>query len=204
MTRLRPVTDASAGSITFVSRPTMADVIGSAVVLTRWSLFSSAAGTFACVNALFAIVVTGDRLSILFLLLGLSFLTGVFIVPFAWWALHQRRDLVLAEVEVLADDAGITLTTAASTGRHDWSVFRQVRETSGAFVLDTGAGAAVLIVKRGADAASIEGLRRLLIAAGKVPPDGRRRDLRRTVFGVAIGLAATAVLIGSAILFGPR
>jgi hypothetical protein len=191
------------GPIDVVSRPTTSDYVWNAAALTRSSLLATSLGTFATVTAGLALVVAGDLLSIIVLLGGLSLLTGLFVVPFIWWPIHQRRDLVLAPVHVVADDQGITWETEASTARHDWTVFRRIRETSGAFLFDTGANVAMLLPKRGIPEADVERLRSLFVLRGVMPPKPSGLERLRPLVGVAVGLAAAVAVIAMPIVLGP-
>ena len=198
------VTKANVEQVAFVSRPTIGDYMWNAIAITRSSMVSTAIGTFATTSGLLATVLTGDISSVVVLLAGLSFLTGVFVVPFVWWPIHQRRDLVLAPVDVVADKSGVSFTTATSTGRHDWSVFRRVRETSGAFIFDTGTNVAILILKRDVAERDVAGMRSLLVATGMLRPTTTGVDRLRPLLGVAVGLGAVGLVIIGAILLGPR
>ncbi len=197
------VTKANVEQVAFVSRPTIGDYMWNAIAITRSSMVSTAIGTFATTSGLLATVLTGDISSVVVLLAGLSFLTGVFVVPFVWWPIHQRRDLVLAPVDVVADKSGVSFTTATSTGRHDWSVFRRVRETSGAFIFDTGTNVAILVAKRDVSERDVAGLRSLLVATGTMRPPTTGVDRLRPLLGVAVGIGATAFIVIGAILLGP-
>ena len=197
------VTKANVEQVAFVSRPTIGDYMWNAIAITRSSMVSTAIGTFATTSGLLATVLTGDISSVVVLLAGLSFLTGVFVVPFVWWPIHQRRDLVLAPVDVVADKSGVSFTTATSTGRHDWSVFRRVRETSGAFIFDTGTNVAILIAKRDVAERDVAGMRSLLVATGTLRPTTTGVDRLRPLLGVAVGIGATAFIVIGAILLGP-
>lgn len=198
-----PATRAGVARVAFVSRPTVTDYMWNAIAITRSSLISIALGTFATTSSILAIVVAGDTSSVFVLLGGLSLLTGVFVVPFVWWPIHQRRDLVLAPIDVVADERGLSFTTSTSTGRHDWSVFRRVRETSGAFIFDTGTNVAILVAKRDVSESDVARLRSLLVATGTMRPTTSSADRLRPFLGVAIGIGATAFIIVSTILLGP-
>lgn len=197
------VTRASIERVTFVSRPTVSDYMWNAIAITRSSLISIALGTFATTSSILAIVVAGDTSSVFVLLGGLSLLTGVFVVPFVWWPIHQRRDLVLAPIDVVADERGLSFTTSTSTGRHDWSVFRRVRETSGAFIFDTGTNVAILIAKRDVPDGDVARLRSLLVATGTMRLSTTAAGRLRPLLGVAVGIGATAFIIVATILLGP-
>ena len=164
----------------------------------RRSAPSLVIGTFMTASAVVAIVL-GDRLSFLWLVLGISILTGLFAVPIVWWVIHRRRDLILAPVDVEANADGITITSSQASAHQEWSVYRRVRETSRAFLLDTGVGTAVLLTKRGIEPAEIEAFRSLLARAGILAPQPAALGRLRPLLWVAVGLIAAAALI-----LGPR
>lgn len=177
----------------FSTQPSTGDILWNTAALMRRSGVSIVVGTFATAVSSVAIVL-GDRSGILFLVMGLSFLTGLFVVPFVWWGIRQRRDLVLASIDVEANAQGLSLTTTQGGSHQDWSVFRKASETSRAFMLDTGAGAVMLITKRGVDAADVDTFRNLLVQGGLLPARRTAIQRLRPLLWVAIGLAAAAAL----------
>ena len=141
----------------------------------------------------------GDAFSIIGVLLGLSFLTGVFVVPFVWWSVRQRRDLLLATTSCEVDDDGISMTSSASTTRMSWSVFRRARETNRVFVLDTGAGAAIILLKRAMGPEVTDAVRGVLTRHGLLSDStGLARRLRPLLW-YAVGLGVAAVFVGGLI-----
>jgi len=197
-------TDASAVrdtpvTVGFTSAPTVGDIYWRSVELARRSAFGLAIGTFITAISLVAIVL-GDRFSLFALLFGLSLLSGVFVVPFVWWTIRQRRDLVLGPVTVEADSEGLSMTSVQATTQLRWPVFRRARETKRAFQLDTGAGAVVVVHKRGVAEADIGAFRGLLTVNGLIQGPNPRTRLRPLV-GVAVGLIGAVVLIGGVVGF---
>jgi hypothetical protein len=187
--------------IDVVARPTAGDYLSNSMALTRSSMFATALGTFGTVTGFLALAVAGDAFGLIPLIGGLAFVTGLFSVPFVWWAIRQRRDLVLAPVHVIADDDGITWETDAFTTRHDWKVFRKVREMRGGFLLDTGANVAMLLSKRGIDDGDIERLRALFIAKD-VMPERSGTEWLRPLLGGALGVIAALSAIWLPVLLG--
>ena len=131
---------------------------------------------------------------LILIVLGLVLLTGIVVFPFLWWSIRTRRDLILAPVEVVADSAGLAMTSAQSSGRHDWSVFRRARETDQAIILETGTHLVFMLPKRGATDADLQAFRRLLVEVGLLRDDDRGWA-SATVKGVAIGLLAAVIAI---------
>jgi YcxB-like protein len=94
--------------------------------------------------------------------LGVSFVTGWFIAPFAWYQARKRPDLVTAEWRLTADERGLQVASPMLNGLSLWSTFKIVRETGEFFFLDTGSGMNVIIPKRVFDPADLVTFYRLL------------------------------------------
>lgn len=184
-------------AIRFVAQPTMGDLVWHQAELMRRAALVIVFGTFVTVTSAIALAL-GDLTSIIGLLLGLSFLSGLFGVPFVWWAIHQRRDLLLAPVSFEIDDEGISMSTSRSTSRSAWSVFRRARETRRAFVLDTGAGAAAMVLKRAMGADVVDSVRARLQRLGLLREPTLARRLRPLVW-VGVGLLAVGVVFGGSL-----
>ena len=194
----------SPDAVQFTSTPAASDVLWNAAEMARSSIFATAVGTFATTTGLLGVIVLRNPLVVPVLIFGVALLTGLFVVPFVWWAIHRRPDLVLAPLEVSADEGGVSMVTPTTRGRHDWSVFRSIRETGRAFVLDTGAGVALLVAKRGVSDADIAGMRALAQRKGVLRPTTGLASLR-TLVGIAIGLAAAvASILAPILLSSPR
>jgi len=185
--------------VAFTARPSAADITANAVAYLRRSGLVLMFGAFATLSSILGLVLVGDAMSLIFLLLGLSFLSGLFAVPFVWWSIRRRRDLLLAPFEVVADAEGIAMTASYGSSRHAWSVYRRIRETDRAFLLDAGTGAGAIITKRGVPDVDVAAFRALLIRVGVLStPGGLRRFLRPLVW-LAIGSG-----LALALWFGPR
>ncbi len=180
----------------------MSDYVWNAMALLRDSMLGVVVGTFGTALGLLSLLLVFDPFSLIGLVGGIAFLTGAFAAPFTWWSVRQRRDLTLAPVAVEADATGITITGPSTAGRHDWSVFRRVRETPSAFIFDTGASVAILLTKGGVSESDLARLRLLMVRAGglRFPQEGA---WRRTLAGVAIGLGAAALVVVAPLLLGP-
>ena len=189
-----PETSLDPTTIRFAVQPTMGELIWHQAELARRSAFLIVLGTFVTVTSAFTVFL-GDVVSIIGVLLGLSMLSGLFVVPFVWWAIRQRRDLMLAPVSYEIDDAGISMSTNSSTTRSAWSVFRRARETSRAFVLDTGAGAAAVLLKRAMDPEVVVAVRARLRHLGLLDEPTLSRRLRPLVW-VAVALLLAVGFVG--------
>jgi hypothetical protein len=194
----------SPGAVQFTSTPRASDVIWNAAEMVRSSILATAIGTFATTTGLLGLIVLRNPLVLPVVIVGIAFLTGLFVVPFVWWAIYRRPDLVLAPFEVSADEGGVSMVTPTTRARHEWSVFRSIRETGRAFVLDTGAGVSFSVAKRDVSDADIAGLRALVRRKGVLRPTSGLAS-RRTLLGIAIGLvAAAASILAPILLSSPR
>jgi hypothetical protein len=190
-------TPAAPPPVRFVQQQTVRELVWQSAALLRRSALMLALGTFVTVTAAIPLIL-GDLSGVIGVLLGLSFLTGLFVVPFVWWTVRQRRDLVLGPVTVEIDGDGVTMTQSAATSHQAWSLYKRARETPSAFILDTGVGASAVLLKRAMAPADVDVVRGLLTRAGLIgaPPSILRR-LRPLVW-IGLGLVAAALLIGGA------
>ena len=182
----------------FTTQPTSSDFVANAAAMMRRSAVTLVTGAFATTVAAITLYL-GDLVGVFLLVAGLSMLTGLLMVPFVWFAIRQRRDLVLASVDVEADADGLTMTTARASSRQAWSVYRDVRETSRAFMLNTGTGAAILLAKRGMDADQVRAFRELLARVGLIRPRSAF-DRVRPALWVALGAVLGIGLIVAPLL----
>ena len=188
------------GHVVFTSRPSSRDLIVNAAAMGRASGFMLAFGTFLTVSSVASLLAADQRpgvltvVNVVTFLLGLSFLSGAIVVPFIWWMIRRRGDLLLAPVDVDADDEGIRVSAAYATSQQSWTVYRSARETSHAFTLDTGTGAAALLTKRGVSAADIDAFRALLRRVGLLQAKHGVRTAIRPLLWVGLGLALAAAL----------
>jgi YcxB-like protein len=176
----------------------MGDILVNATALVRGSGATLALGTFMTATGIVGLAL-GDRLgSALVLVFGVLFLSGLLLVPFVWWSIRQRRELVLAPITIEADTEGLTVSASFATSKQSWTMYRRARETSRGFLLDIGTGASVMIAKRGIAGADILAFRELLRRAGLLTTASLARRLRPLVW-IAVGLLATV-----AVFQGPR
>jgi prepilin signal peptidase PulO-like enzyme (type II secretory pathway) len=138
----------------------------------------------------------GGLPDLLLALVGLTFLSGAFVVPFVWFSIRRRRELVLAPLDVDADRTGITLATPIATTRHAWSVYRRAREIPDGFLLDTGIGANVMVAKRGAAESDVDAFRTLLREVNLLRPSsmGMLTWLVWLLVGIGAGVGFTMLL----------
>ena len=134
-------------------------------------------------------------------LIGATVLSGIYTVPFTWLAVRQRRDLFLGPRHVAIDSSGLRVESDIAKVEQTWATFRRVQQRPDGFVLDYGAGVALLIPNHALGAHDAANLRQLADRAGKLdtsPP------LQRAVRGVLVGCAALiatiAVVVAIAIL----
>jgi hypothetical protein len=191
---------ADADEVRFTSRPSFADIMWTSARSARGSALSVAFGTVMVATAVLTFALGPSGLAFLpFGILGLAFLTGLFMVPITWIVSRRRPDL-LAPFEVRADAEGLSLHSANASSRVAWSNYRGVRETDRAFLLDDGA-LTVILSKRGASDEQLNEFRSLVAAAGvaDVTPPWRRR--LRVLAWAVVGLAiASTMVFGSTAL----
>jgi hypothetical protein len=182
--------------IRFRTEPTAADVVWNAAGLVRRSRITLLLGGFNVALGL-VMVVREDLIGLAFVVLGLTFLTGLFAAPFVWFSIRQRRELVLAPADFEVSPERLVIRTAIASSDQDWSVYRHADETDRAFVLHTGIGAAVLVIKRGIPDQALSDFRVLLARLGLMRGSpGVAGTLRRAGWAVLGAVAALAIVFG--------
>ena len=174
---------ADALAVHVVFQLSVADDRSAVIELTRQSVPSVAFGTLMAGISVIA-VLTGDVVSLLGLVFGLSLLTGVYCLPFVWWAIRKRSDLLLSRQELTADARGIRNATPTTTTEQTWPTFRRVRELMNVFLLDYGTGANAMVPKGALDASTAEQFRRLVRSVGILEQPSRWTNLTR---GIGLG-----------------
>ena len=156
------------------------EYIGAIALLTRSSRGTQVLGLVMIALGIVPVVIgVTDVLAWLPpIVLGLSFLSGLFTVPFAWFAVRRRRDLVEQPIQMVADGSGISQTTPFGRGHLAWPIFARVREIGKWFFLDTGTGVSQLIPKRALTPEELAIFRKLIADAG-FGMDGRRKRQKR-------------------------
>lgn len=101
----------------------------------------------------------GDAVSLILVLFGLAIASGLYCVPFVWWAVRRRPDLLLGQQEVRIDGEGVTFATSMTSARQSWATFKRLRELSGVLLLDYGTGANAMLPLRLFDADTLARLR---------------------------------------------
>ncbi len=197
---LEPATDAAPdGAVRFRTVPTMASYLRLNVAVVRRSRPAQLVGGFIFGTGLVT-VMDGVIFGAVSLVLGLLFATGYFVVPFLWFAVRRRRDLLLAPVDITADATGLICAMPMSTTTNAWSVYRRVRETSDAFLLGIGTGSSGFVLKQGVDPAVLDRFRAVLMGAGfDLRPSRRVRRL-----SIAVVLFLAGMLIAPGFAYGPR
>ena len=113
--------------------------------------------------------VNGDMvLGVVGVLLGSTFVTGLFAYPFVWLQVRRRRDLFEAPHTFTADPNGTTHTTPLGGSAQAWPVFRRALVTGGFVLFDTGAGFNMFVPVRAFTPSELGILYRLLDRAGLI------------------------------------
>jgi hypothetical protein len=172
-----------------------ADYRSATIELTQQSVGTVAFGTVFVGMAVIPLL-NGDLSSIPILVGGFSFLTGVYFLPFIWWAIRRRSDLLLSRHDLTADALGIRVATATTTTQQTWSTFRRVRELTGVFTLDYGTGANGMVPKRALDAPTAERFRSLVRSVGLLEQPSRWANFVRGIgLGALLATGFTVVII---------
>jgi len=143
-------------------RMTRNELVLANVEFARRSAFSRVAGLFIGALGLFGVLAMGDPISVGMLVLALSFVTGWFVAPIAWFQARKRPDLVSAEVRLTADDSGLRIASALINGLTRWDTFRSIHESRAFFFFDTAAGQNIMVPKRVFEPGDLATLYRLL------------------------------------------
>lgn len=181
--------DAAERSIEVSYQLTAADYRSATIELSRQSVPMVAIGAYAMSASALALL-NGDLSGVFFLAFGASLVTGLYCVPFTWWAIRKRADLLLSRQDLTIDASGIRVTTALTTAHQAWPTFRRVRELTDVFTLDYGTGTNALLPKRAVDPETAERFRDVIRKFTRLETPGRWTNVGR---GVGLG-ALVAVL----------
>ena len=187
---------APGAAVHVVYQLTGADYRSATIELAQQSVTAVAAGTFI-VGAGVIPVLNGDLVSIVGMAFGASLATGVYCLPFIWWAIRQRSDLLLSRHDLTVDSTGIRVATPMTVTQQAWPTFRRVRELTHVFTLDYGTGANAMVPKRALDPATAERFRAIVRSFARLETPGRWTNFAR---GIGLGaLAAVAFVVVIAI-----
>lgn len=150
-------------------RMTLREVVLAHVEAGRRSKFMTVSGLIVGGLGVFGVLSFGDPVSALGVLLGVGFVTGWFVAPFAWYQGRRRPDLIAAEWRLTADERGLQLESPMLSGLNTWSVFRVAHETGRFFFFDTASGLNMVIPKRAFEPADLATFLRLLDRHGLLP-----------------------------------
>ncbi len=167
--------------------------------LTARDVFAATAAAnrytrLAAVFAAVAVVITatdfliGDPLWPMPLLIGAGFASGAGPGLLGAWAWRRGPDVAKAEMRLEADSAGVRMALPMSSSVSDWSMFRRIRITPEAFILDFGTGSDTFVPQRALTRDQAAALRDLAEAAGVLQAGSSWRL-------PAIGLAAGLVML---------
>jgi len=137
------------------------------------------------------LILRNDPIGWVSVVFGLLIITGLIAIPFIWWAVRRRKDLLLSRRQLTVDGSGIRIVTPITNVEQTWSTFRTVREQFDGFVLDYGTGASLLIPTRAFAKSDLDTFRLLADQAGKLDTSPRWRS---TVVGALLG--AGMVILG--------
>ena len=133
-----PPTDDPRIELSYESR--LSEYLTSVAWAVRRSDLAFGVGVAGIVGGVVAFAV-GDRLSFWFpLLLGLSLVTGVFGIPFFWFAIRRQPGLIGARIEDEIDGSGIHERTPLVDAKLAWDLYREVVEARGMVYLVSATG----------------------------------------------------------------
>jgi ADP-ribose pyrophosphatase len=163
------------GPVRVSYRLSLIEYLGAIVLLARSSRGMRAFGAVITVSGAYALIAGLDPLTWLPpLVFGPLVLSGAFTLPFAWYALRKRRELVEQPTTLLLDATGVTFASSFGESHLDWSLYARIREVGDWFFFDTGAGTNFMMPKRIYSPPELATFRKLIAAAG-FGPDGRRQ-----------------------------
>jgi len=160
-------------SVTVTYRMTMVELLRATVALTRRSNVVRLFGLLMLVAAI-VLLMSGEFVSVMFLVSGLAIASGWFAAPFAWWLFRKRPDLVGADTTVTMDEEGIEVASRFGRGRSAWSAYRKAHDVGDYLLLDTEAGVGMIVPKGAFSATQLGVVYRLLDRHGLLA--GRVRD----------------------------
>ena len=169
---------------------TRRDLVLAVAAANRFSKLAAVFAALGIVLTAFAIS-TGDPTWPVPALLGIGFSTGIGPGLISAWAYGRRPEVAQAEVRFEADDKGVRTTTPMTTSTATWALFKRIRETRDAFILDYGSGAGTFVPKAALGADGVAVLRGLASAAGVLALDW---SWRLPGIGALVGVAMLAIL----------
>ena len=101
------------------------------------------------------------------LALSFAFLSGYYMVPYAWLAMRRNRWLFDAPVDLTASEEGLELRTPTGARKIRWGAVKHVREMKGAFAVMFKLGGGYCIPKSALEGDDLSDFREL--AADIVP-----------------------------------
>jgi ADP-ribose pyrophosphatase len=160
-------------SVTVAYRVTLAEVVRATVGLARRSVGVRLLGLFMIAITGIA-ALTGDRLALMGIAIGVAIVTGWAVAPFTWWQFRRRPDLIGADTRLTLDDDGLELESPFFQGRTAWNTYRTVHDVAGSLLFDNAAGISLVVPKRAFSPSQLGVLYRLLDRKDLLPPDRRR------------------------------
>jgi hypothetical protein len=171
-------------------RITLGDVFRASAEASRHSWLAAVAGWVLVFGAFFW-AARDDITSAAIAVIGIGFSTGWLSGLLVVINTRRRPDLLARDHVLHVDADGIRWVAPDATSDTAWRFYRRIREMRGDFLLDTGAGSATFVPKRGLTDAQAETFRHLARQAGLLVSGS---SWVRPVIGYAVGIASCAVL----------
>jgi hypothetical protein len=155
------------------------DLFEPATTGSRHSVMAGAFGFMMIPGTVFGIL-QGDPFTVAFGALALGFVTGVIPGALTMFMAGRRPDILTMEQRVVIDAAGVKMSSERASSTATWAMFKRVRETVTAFLLDFGTGAMTFVPKRALDVEQRAAVRQIAAREGKL-------DRRSSWFWPAVG-----------------
>ncbi len=165
------------------------DLLEPATTGSRHSMMCGAFGFIMVPGTVFGIL-QGDPFTVAFGALALGFVTGIIPGAITMFMAGRRPDILTLEQHVIIDATGVRMSSERASSTATWAMFRRVRETGSAYLLDFGTGAMTFVPKRALDHEQRAAVREIAARAGKL-------DRRSSWFwpGVGTGLGGIVTIL---------
>jgi len=137
-------------------------------------------------------LVMGDAFDVMVAVLMALFAVGIVPAAISLFFATRRRDLLAEERHLVIDAEGVRLESARSSSRSTWSVFRRVRETGTALLLDFGTGGVLPLPKRLLGVGGADAVRGIAADNGKLD---LQSSWKWPLIGLVLGVVLTSAFL---------
>ena len=189
--RMPPSPVADPPWITVTYALTVADIRAAGFTASWYSLSTNAIGAFVTSGGAAMFLVTRDPVNLLFVILGLSMLSGALKALLMSLSTSRRPDLLRGPFEMSVTDIGMRTVTPVSTGEVRWATFKRVRATASTYLMEVGTGPVGVVPKRARTADQQARFEAMAAQAGVLDRSSARRPL---LLGIALGILANVAI----------